>query len=158
MTLIASAAWLAALGGAGMAAGSAPDQPTIRSVLVGSAAKVVVKEARSKSLGKTVLTTTRGRTLYDLSAEAHGRFVCTTSSGCLTVWLPLTVPAGVMPAGPVPLGTITRPDGGIQVTFRGRPLYSFTGDTRAGQANGEGVKDVGTWHAAVAPKRGRHRR
>ena len=39
-----------------------------------------------------------------------------------------------------------------QVTFKGRPLYSFSGDSRAGDVNGEGIKDVGTWHAAVTAK------
>ena len=62
------------------------------------------------------------------------------------------VPAGVKPTGPVKLGTIERPDGKTQVTFKGRPLYSFAGDSKAGDVNGEGIKDVGTWHAAVTAK------
>jgi predicted lipoprotein with Yx(FWY)xxD motif len=52
----------------------------------------------------------------------------------------------------VKLGTIERPDGRTQVTFKGRPLYSFSGDSKAGDVNGEGIKDVGTWHAAVTAK------
>ncbi len=47
------------------------------------------------------------------------------------------------------LGTIERPEGKTQVTYKGRPLYSFGGDSKAGEANGEGIKDVGTWHAAA---------
>ncbi|HEY3483447.1 MAG TPA: hypothetical protein VGL02_31630, partial [Streptomyces sp.] len=108
--------------------------------------KVVVKEAENPTLGQTVLTTTKGRTLYSLSVETHGRFVCT--GACLGTWKPLVVPRGVKPKGPVKLGTIRRPDGKTQVTFKGRPLYSFNGDTKAGEDNGEGFKDVGTWHAA----------
>ncbi len=112
--------------------------------------KRVVSERESPALGKTVLTTTKGQTLYSLSAEKHGRFICTGS--CLSVWHPLRVPAGVRPTGPVDLGTIERPEGGIQVTYRGKPLYRFGGDTKAGDDKGEGIKDVGTWHAAVAPR------
>jgi len=108
--------------------------------------KVVAKEAQSESLEATVLTRTNGHTLYSLSVETHGRFVCT--GGCLGTWKPLVVPQGVKPMGPVKLGTIRRPDGKTQVTFKGRPLYSFYGDAKAGEANGEGFKDVGTWHAA----------
>jgi len=108
--------------------------------------KVVAKEAQSESLGATVLTRTNGHTLSSLSVETHGRFVCT--GGCLGTWKPLVVPHGVKPKGPVRLGTIRRPDGKTQVTFKGRPLYSFDGDAKAGEANGEGFKDVGTWHAA----------
>lgn len=113
--------------------------------------KRVAAEAESSALGKTVLTTTKGRTLYSLSVEKNGKFICTGS--CLSVWHPLMVPAGVRPVGPVKLGTVERPEGGTQVTYKGRPLYRFGGDTKAGQANGEGIKDVGTWHAASPPQK-----
>lgn len=109
--------------------------------------KRVAKQAESASLGRTVLTTLQGRTLYTLSAEKHGKFICTGS--CLSVWRPLLVPAGTKPVGPVPLSTVKRPDGRTQATYRGRPLYSFSGDSKAGDANGEGIEDVGTWHAAT---------
>ncbi|HEX3608545.1 MAG TPA: hypothetical protein VHU14_02560 [Solirubrobacterales bacterium] len=115
-----------------------------------SPAKRVAGKAESATLGKTVLTTTKGRTLYSLSVEKNGKFICTGS--CLSVWHPLMVPAGVKPTGPVKLGTIARPEGGTQVTYKGRPLYRFGGDSKAGEANGEGIKDVGTWHAAAVPQ------
>ncbi|MGE0506590.1 MAG: hypothetical protein AB7P38_14445 [Solirubrobacterales bacterium] len=112
-----------------------------------AATKSVAKEGTVASLGKTVLTNNAGRTLYSLSAETKGRFIC--ASGCLGTWRPLVVPAGTKPTGPVKLATIKRPDGRTQVTFRGRPLYAFSGDSKPGEANGEGFKDVGTWHAAA---------
>lgn len=112
--------------------------------------KRVASKAENATLGKTVLTTLGNHTLYSLSAETNGRFICTGS--CLSVWRPLRVPKGVRPTGPVRLGTIKRPDGGLQVTYRGKPLYSFGGDAKAGDANGEGIKDVGTWHAAAVPR------
>jgi predicted lipoprotein with Yx(FWY)xxD motif len=114
------------------------------------ATKLVAKQAPNASLGKTVLTSTKGRTLYSLSAETGGRFICT--SACLSTWHPLVVPAGVKPRGPVKLGTIERPDGRSQVTYKDRPLYSFAGDSKTGDVNGEGIKDVGTWHAATTAK------
>jgi predicted lipoprotein with Yx(FWY)xxD motif len=109
--------------------------------------KTVAGEARAPSLHGTVLTATKGLTLYSLSAEKNGRFICTGS--CTSTWRPLLVPAGTTPKGPVKLGTIKRPEGKIQVTFKGLPLYTFDGDTAKGQANGEGFKDVGTWHAVT---------
>ena len=112
--------------------------------------KRVVKEGENATLGKTVLTSPTGRTLYSLSVEKNGKFICTGS--CLSAWHPLTVPAGVKPTGPVKLGTIERPEGGTQVTYKGRPLYRFGADIKAGEANGEGIKDVGTWHAATPPQ------
>lgn len=122
----------------------------VGAVAQGGSNKRVAKEAQNAILGKTVLTNLSGRTLYSLSVEKNGKFICTAS--CLSIWHPLTVPAGVKPTGPVKLGTIKRPEGKIQVTYKGRPLYRFGGDAKAGQANGEGIKDVGTWHAASVPQ------
>jgi predicted lipoprotein with Yx(FWY)xxD motif len=98
--------------------------------------------------GGSVLANLKGRTLYSLSVEKHGKFICT--GGCTSVWHPLLVPKGVKPTGPVALGTVQRPEGKTQVTYKGRPLYSFSEDKNKGETNGEGIKDVGTWHAAEA--------
>ena len=100
--------------------------------------KRVAKEAENPTLGKTVLTSTSGRTLYSLSVEKNGKFICTGS--CLSAWHPLTVPAGVKPTGPVKLGTIERPEGGTQVTYKGRPLYRFGGDTKPAKQTARGSK------------------
>jgi predicted lipoprotein with Yx(FWY)xxD motif len=124
-----------------LAAGVADARPT---------ARTVVRTAPNAALNRTVLTNLKGHTLYSLSVETAGRFVCTGT--CLALWHPLVLPSNVKPRGPVRLGTIRRPDGRTQVTYKGRPLYAFVGDTKAGTAKGEGAKDVGTWHAAVTPK------
>jgi len=112
--------------------------------------KRVAKEAENSTLNETILVTMKGKTLYSLSAETKGRFICT--GACLASWKPLVVPANVKPKGPVALGTRKRPDGRTQVTYKGLPLYSFNGDTKPGEANGQGLKDVGTWHAAKVKK------
>lgn len=114
--------------------------------------ELVAKKAFDPKLGKTVLTDTESRTLYGLSAEKHGGFICT--GACQEAWHPLVIPAGVKPRGPVALGTRARPDGHIQVTFNGLPLYTFAGDKAPGEANGEGIRDVGTWHAIVVAGHG----
>jgi len=129
-----------------MAGGKSFAEGTLRG---GVPTKRVVALRHEPSSETSLLTTTKGRTLYSLSAEKHGRFICTAS--CLSVWHPLVVPAGAKPTGPVRLGTIERPDNGAtQVTYKGRPLYRFGGDTKPGQTNGDGIKDVGTWHPATA--------
>jgi predicted lipoprotein with Yx(FWY)xxD motif len=94
-----------------------------------------------------VLTDAQGMTLYSLSAEQSGRFIC-TSAPCTQVWHALTAPASGTPSGAASLGTIARPDGTRQVTYKGLPLYTFTQD-QPGQAKGQGLKDVGTWSAAT---------
>ena len=109
--------------------------------------KTVAAEATAPSLHKTVLTNTKGLTLYTLVGEKNGKFICTGS--CLRFWPPLLVPAGTSPKGPVALGTIKRPEGKTQVTFKGAPVYTFSGDSKKGEASGEGIKDVGVWHAVT---------
>ncbi len=137
------------VGGAPTGPGTYPSGEGTAPPVTGSGPKTVAKSLHLE--GRTLLTTTSGRTLYSLSAERHGKFICTESSGCTGIWHPLTVAAGVVPKGPVKLGTIHRPEGTIQVTYRGLPLYTFTGDKKRGQVKGEGLKDVGTWHPASIP-------
>jgi predicted lipoprotein with Yx(FWY)xxD motif len=110
--------------------------------------KTVAAEATAPKLHKTVLTNTKGLTLYTLSRETHGKFICTTAE-CLKAWPPLLVTPGTTPKGPVKLGTIKNPEGKTQVTFKGMPVYTFEGDSKKGEANGEGLKDVGVWHAVT---------
>jgi predicted lipoprotein with Yx(FWY)xxD motif len=104
---------------------------------------VVVKSA-SSSLG-TILVDSQGMTLYHLSGEQNGKFIC-TSSACLGVWHPLIAPSSGTPSGEVgSLGTAKRPEGTVQVTYKGTPLYTFAQDKQTGETNGQGIKDVGTW-------------
>ena len=114
-----------------------------------ASSKSVVKEAKNAKLHATILVTRKGFTLYSLSAETHGRFIC-TDSFCRSLWTPLFVARGAKPTGAAKLGTIRRPDGRTQVTYRGLPLYTFNEDGKPGDVKGNGFKDVGTWRAATA--------
>jgi predicted lipoprotein with Yx(FWY)xxD motif len=123
--------------------------------LIGASAAMAISGPTSKAvvktghvLGKRAVVTRSGMTLYSLSAETHGRFICKNSS-CLALWHPLTVAKGTKPTGASHLSTIRRPDGRTQVTYEGKPLYTFVEDKKPGQAKGEGFKDVGTWHIAT---------
>jgi predicted lipoprotein with Yx(FWY)xxD motif len=102
----------------------------------------------SNSLG-TILVNSQGMTLYHLSGEVNGKFIC-TSTACLGVWHPLIASSSGTPSGTVgSLGTVKRPEGTIQVTYKGTPLYTFTGDKQAGETKGQGIKDVGVWSAVT---------
>jgi predicted lipoprotein with Yx(FWY)xxD motif len=115
-----------------------------------SAAKrqAVVKTMHNAALRKTILVNRRGLTLYHLSVERRGHFICKTSS-CLSFWKPLVVRRGTIPTGARFLGTVKRPDRRLQVTYRGGPLYTFAQDRKPGDAKGDGFKDVGVWHPAT---------
>jgi predicted lipoprotein with Yx(FWY)xxD motif len=143
---------LAACGGGGYGGGGMSSKSTAAAPKTASSTSV--STAHSARLGRSVLIA-GGHTLYALSAETGGRFVC-TNKACLALWSPLTVGSGQRPRGSVALGTVARPDGTRQVTFRGQPLYTFAQDTSPGESRGEGFRDVGTWHAvttgAATPK------
>ena len=114
-----------------------------------SASAALVKTASNPRLG-TILVNSQGLTLYHLTGELAGKFIC-TSSACVSTWHPLTVAAGAKPTGRVAsIGVVKRPDGTEQVTYRGMPLYTFAQDQAPGQAKGQGIKDVGTWMAVTA--------
>ena len=98
-----------------------------------------------------ILADAKGMTLYIATGDTATQSGCT--GACLNVWPPLILPAGqtqpVAGPGVTGLGTFMRSDG-IQVTYHGKPLYTWTKDTAPGQITGEGVVDSGgTWHVAT---------
>jgi predicted lipoprotein with Yx(FWY)xxD motif len=144
--LLAASVLLAACGSSSHnTTGTTTSRPAAQTT---GSASATVKTA-SSPLG-TILVDSKGMTLYHLSAEHGGKFIC-TSTGCTGIWHPLTIVAGSTPTGGVAaLGTVKRPDGTLQVTYKGAPLYTFAQDQRPGETKGQGFKDVGTWMAATA--------
>jgi predicted lipoprotein with Yx(FWY)xxD motif len=117
-------------------------------VAFAATSKPVVKTTKNTALGKTILVNRSGMTLYRLSAEKHGKFIC-TDKACLSLWHPLVVRRGTKPAGAQSLSLVRRPDGRFQVAYKGGPLYTFAQDRRPGDVKGNGFKDVGVWRPAV---------
>jgi predicted lipoprotein with Yx(FWY)xxD motif len=117
--------------------------------VVGAAAAVAgpqgggatVKAVTTSDFGK-VLATSRGLTLYHYTDETRGKVDC--KGACAKLWPPLLVKAGTKATvGPglaaSKLGTIKRPDGGVQVTYNGLGLYRYAPDTKAGDVKGQGL-------------------
>jgi len=96
-----------------------------------------------------VLVDAKGLTLYRFAPEANGQVACT--GGCAETWPPLTVPAGgqLQAQGSLSgkLATVQRPDGSMQATYNGWPLYTYSGDSAAGTAAGQGFG--GRWFAVT---------
>jgi predicted lipoprotein with Yx(FWY)xxD motif len=147
-TAIAGLAAACGSGGAstGAAGTAAPNQPAAPH---GS----VISTASLPGIG-TVLVTPSGKTVYSPQQEAHGKILCV--GGCLSFWFPVSVAPGAAlhaPSGLVGvLGTIRRPGGRTQLTYNGKPLYTFRLDGSPGQANGNNFTDhfgslPFTWHA-----------
>jgi predicted lipoprotein with Yx(FWY)xxD motif len=111
---------------------------------------VVVTAVKSAQFGKVLAS---GKTVYTLKASATP---CTAA--CLKIWPELVLPKGVTKAKAGPgvkaskLGTVTRAGGIRQVTYGGKPLYWFVGDTGPGQVNGNVSDTWGKWSAVVTAK------
>jgi predicted lipoprotein with Yx(FWY)xxD motif len=114
-------------------------------VPAGALAQRVVKVERVASLG-TVLFNEKGFALYTYGSDTKNHSNCNGS--CLSAWPALTVAKGVTPTGISGLGVIVRSNGKRQVTWHGRPLYTFASDTK-GKVTGNGVAG---FHAAIMTK------
>lgn len=107
-------------------------------------------KAGPSSFGK-VLFDGRGFVLYAFTRD-HGRSAC--SGACAKAWPPffakgkLTVGVGLKRGL---LGTVKRKDGRRQVTYAGRPLYYYVGDTRPGQILCQDVFEYGGRWLIVRP-------
>ncbi len=129
----AAAVLLAACGSAGAGRGNQA-----------AAARGMTVSVRSLPGIGSVLVDRSGKTLYSPQQEADGKIVCT--GACLSFWFPARAPAGSALRGPggvgAALGTVHRADDGLtQLTYHGRPLYTFRLDRAAGQAHGNHFTD-----------------
>ena len=147
---------------AASAATAAPMAPTAHAAVAHAAeattsGATVITTERTKF--GTVLETGNGGSLYTFSGDAFPfattglQLNCTalnvTSAGepCTTPWVPLKASSviaekGVQHRG---LGTVTR-NGVTQVTYFGKPLYTFIADTAPNDVNGEDVSAFnGNW-------------
>jgi predicted lipoprotein with Yx(FWY)xxD motif len=123
----------------------------------GNADSNALVQTRSDSGNRMLLVDAHGKTLYAADQDLATDIKCTGS--CLGFWFPLTTTGTAaatgdgVPAGK--LGTVKRPDTGkMQVTFGGKPLYTFKLDGSAGSTKGDGFTDDfdGTtfdWHAVT---------
>jgi predicted lipoprotein with Yx(FWY)xxD motif len=141
--------FLAACAGVGGLYGSTPAAST--PAAYGSAATPVptaaapasVLATQNSQLG-TILANAQGRTLYYFVPERGGRIVC-SSSACTGYWPP-SITSGTPSGGAGvtgQLGLIARAGGAQQITYNTWPLYTFSGDSAAGQTNGQGVVGFG---------------
>jgi predicted lipoprotein with Yx(FWY)xxD motif len=106
---------------------------------------------RKTALG-SILVDARGRTLYLFEKDRNRVSMC--SSACAAYWPPLTSHGGIRIGSGVHRTLVAfgrARDGVRQVLYAGHPLYTFTGDKRAGQTSGEGLTNFGAgWYAVAA--------
>jgi predicted lipoprotein with Yx(FWY)xxD motif len=152
--LAGGAVVLAACGSASApaASSSAPAAPAASSSATqsGSTASTVTIMTGSTSKG-TVLTTAQGKTIYWFAIDTPTKSNC--SGSCATFWPPVIGKpvAGSGTTLPKGFGTITRSDGTVQATYDGHPLYTYVGDSAAGQISGNGKNLSGGLWWAMTP-------
>jgi predicted lipoprotein with Yx(FWY)xxD motif len=143
---IAAAALLAACGGSSnssTAAASPSPSPAA------SGEKIAV--ATNAKLGQ-MLVDDKGMAVYLFVADSGTSSTCYTT--CATIWPPvLTTGAPQVGAGAQAslLGTTTRTDGKVEVTYAGHPLYYFVQDKAAGDATGQGINGFGGLWWVLSP-------
>ncbi|CAM5789012.1 COG4315 family predicted lipoprotein [Rhizobacter fulvus] len=109
--------------------------------LLGACAVMAPAPARTAD---GVLVGANGMTLYtfDKDTAGSGKSVC--NGACATNWPPLMAADTDKPAGDYSI--VTRDDGKKQWALKGKPLYYWAKDTKAGDKTGDGV--LGIWHTA----------
>jgi predicted lipoprotein with Yx(FWY)xxD motif len=131
--------------------GGGGDQATAASSSGSSGGGSSTLNVSDTSLGK-VLTDQNGRTVYDFGRDTGSKSMCT--GGCASEWPPVTTGGKPSVGGGLTksmVGTTHRSDGKTQVTYNGHPLYTFSGDAKAGDTNGQGLDDFGGKWWALSP-------
>jgi predicted lipoprotein with Yx(FWY)xxD motif len=157
--LTAAAVLVAACGSSGggtASSGGGGNSKTGGTTGKAAAAKGAISTRQLSGVG-TVLVNSSGMTIYTPKspAESRGKIKCTGS--CLSFWFPVSSSSAKPSSGGLPgkLTSIQRPDGKTQLTYNGRPLYTFRLDTAAGQDHGNNFSDhfggtSFTWEAVVS--------
>ncbi len=107
--------------------------------------------AHSSRFGQ-VLFDGRGFALYGFTKDPRGRSVC--RGACAAAWPPYIVRGAPRAAAGVKgslLGTTRRPDGRLQVTYAGKPLYYYVGDRAPRQILCQNVFEFGGLWLVVRP-------
>jgi predicted lipoprotein with Yx(FWY)xxD motif len=89
-----------------------------------------------------MLVDSKGMTVYTYANDAAGKSTCTGT--CAENWPPVVAGDAKLAA---PYSAITREDGSKQVAYKGKPLYTFVKDKKAGDKIGDKMKDV--WHVVT---------
>jgi predicted lipoprotein with Yx(FWY)xxD motif len=135
-------------GGSRSATTSGPGQSAAGAASKSTAATVASGQTK---LG-TVLVDGQRRTLYLFEKDQGTASSC--YGACASIWPPLTTGAKRVAGTGLPaarLGSTKRTDGKTEVTYAGHPLYTYAGDSKPGDAQGQGLDQFGAEWYVLAP-------
>lgn len=109
---------------------------------------VTVQLVNNAKLGN-ILTDKTGRTLYSFATDATTAAQSNCNGDCAIKWPPFydanpSIGTGLESSD---FGVITRADNTKQTTYKGWPLYYFSGDSKKGDINGDGI--LKTWFVST---------
>ena len=96
--------------------------------------------ANPTQVANGMLASKEGKTLYTFDKDAAGKSNC--NGGCAAAWPPFIVANPALVGGDFSI--VKRDDGAAQWAYKGKPLYFFAGDAKAGDVNGD--NQGGVWH------------
>jgi predicted lipoprotein with Yx(FWY)xxD motif len=139
---------LAAVAVAGYGGVSSASVPIVKQEA--TKAKPATVRVAKTNLGK-ILVNSKGRTLYLFQADSGTTSAC--ADACAAAWPPLTSATPKIGKGAKAslASTATRSDGKPQVIYNGHPLYTYSGDKKAGNTNGQGVNAFGGLWYVLSP-------
>lgn len=137
--LLTTALLVAACGGSSKSSSAPPGNSTVATA--------------DASVG-TILVDRNGNTLYLFARDSGGTSSCT--GACAKAWPPAAPSTAKLHAGSGVkaslLTTITRGDGSKELAYNGHPLYTFSGDTKTGDLNGQDSSAFGANWYVVSPQ------
>ena len=107
-------------------------------------------QARKSDAGPVVLADAKGMTLYTFDMDkTPGKSACNPDTKCSIYWPPLMAAADSKPMGEWTV--VARDDGSKQWAYKGKPLYTFMNDKKAGDTTGNDMGPNGShiWHCAL---------
>ena len=118
--------------------------PNTSSQSAPSSAAAKLATAEVGDFGKIVVDGT-GRTLYVFDKDTADPSKSNCDGDCLAKWPAAAAGTGTPQLDGIDaslVGSVTRSDGGKQLTLAGLPLYQFASDSKAGDAKGQAVGGV----------------
>ena len=93
--------------------------------------------------GENLLADTRGNTLYVFDMDQSSN-TSKCNAACAEIWPPYLLTEAEVASLQAPLGSVVRDNKKVQLTFAGRPVYTYAFDRGSAADAGDGVG--GVWH------------
>jgi len=114
----------------------------ILALSLGAAFATAAQAEPAAKMSGGILVNASGMTLYTFDKDIAGSGKSMCNGPCATLWPPAAAVGDAKPEGDMSL--VTRDDGSKQWAYKGKPVYTYSADKKAGEMTGDNFKDV--WH------------